>query len=144
MHYTNSAKKNKTKKTLYLFIRKVHGYIAVDLIHRLPEAKWINQDANIHTTRGCLFFFANLTNPFRYVVLSEAKVKTVQEQLNWKKTKTKTPPSKLSTKVIPIAIILPAFVKFSHLWHRRSILWKQKCKFYIAISNMHVIQLQRP
>lgn len=73
--------KIKTKKTPYLFAQKVHGHTAVDLLHRQPEAKWINQDENIHTTRGCLFFFANLTNPFRYVVLSEAKLKTVQKQL---------------------------------------------------------------
>lgn len=77
--------KIKTKKTPYLFAQKVHGHTA-DLPHRLPEAKWINQDANIHTTRGCLFF-ADLTNPFRYVALSEAKLKTVQKELEKKKPK---------------------------------------------------------
>lgn len=133
--------KIKTKKTPYLFARKVHGHTAVDLLHRQPEAKWINQDENIHTTRGCLFFFANLTNPFRYVVLSEAKLKTVQKQLekNPKNTTIKTkhrskPYSHYFSSICQILLSMP----------QKQHSLKAKCEFYIAVSNMHVMQLKCP
>jgi len=84
MHYTNSATKKPQRKQLICLYKRFTGTTAVDLIHTLPEAKWINQNANTHTTRGCLFF-ANITNPFIYVVLSEDGARTTKLE-NTKKT----------------------------------------------------------